>query len=417
MRTILPLLICFGLSGAEAATAGDVTLHVWDLDGSAARVGAPVFVEIDARDLFGKEKPPANLYLLEMDGSGDAGSSLIPVQFEPHVPGVRPVRLWWLMPKGPAGERRFRLAAGGEGPGPGLGNHYDVERRQVNVLEGSTRVLRYNHGSVPVPEGTHPHFAAGESYERGDYIHPLYGPHGEQLTEDYPKDHPHHRGVWWSWPVTRWKDQVADIWAVVGVWSRPVVPCRWTVGRVCATVAAENVWKFGKEEQPIAREEVLIRAFQQTEGCRFVDVEVRLTALADGVAIGGRPKRGYGGFSLRAAPCEERQITLHADPEDASPRRAWIDYSGVFAGGRGKSGVALFEHVTNPDYPNPLHEYPGCNCVMPAYPAAREVPLSKDKPLVLKHRLWIHTGGPDESKLADVWTVYANPPKVTIARQ
>ena len=417
MRIIFPLLVCLVLGNAETATAADATFHVSDPGGSAARVGAPVFVQIDARDLFGREKPPPNLYLVELGGAADAGAPIVSVQFEPHVPGQQPARLWWLMPPGPAGERRFRLAAGREGPGPGLGNHYDVERRQVNVLEGSTRVLRYNHGSVPVPEGTHPHFAAGESYERGDYIHPLYGPNGEELTEDYPKDHPHHRGVWWSWPLTRWKDQVADIWAVVGVWSRPVVPFRGTVGRVCGTVAAENIWKFGKGEEPIVREEVLIRAFPETDGCRFVDVQVRLTALADGVAIGGRPKAGYGGFSLRAAPCQERQITLHADPEDANPRRAWIDYSGVFAGGQGKSGVALFEHVDNPDYPNPLHEYPGCNCVMPAYPDKREVPLSKDKPLVLKHRLWIHTGGPDEAKLADVWTSYADPPRVTLVRE
>ncbi|HUT93578.1 MAG TPA: DUF6807 family protein [Thermoguttaceae bacterium] len=418
MRMIVPLLFCLGLSGAEAATAGDVTLRVWDLDGSAARVGAPVFVEIDARDLFGKEEPPPNLYLLEIDGAPDAGTPLVSVQFEPHVPGVRPARLWWLMPEGQAGERRFGLSAGREGPGPGLGNHYDWDRRQVNVLEGSTRVLRYNHGSVPVPEGTHPHFAAGESYERGDYIHPLYGPHGEELTEDYPKDHPHHRGVWWSWPVTRWKDRVADIWAVVGVWSRPAdVPCRWTVGRVCATVEADNVWKFGKQEYPIVRERVLIRAFPERDGCRFLDVEVQLTALADDVAIGGRPKAGYGGFSLRAAPCEDRKITLHLDPEGSDPRRSWIDYSGLFTGGQGKSGVAIFEHVTNPDYPNPLHEYPGCNCVMPAYPEMREVVLSKDEPLVLKHRLWVHPGGPDQSKLADVWTAYAKPPKVTIEKQ
>jgi hypothetical protein len=133
------------------------------------------------------------------------------------------------------------------------------------------------------------------------------------------------------------------------------------------------------------------------------------------VAIGGRPKRGYGGFSLRAAPCEERRITLHLDPEGARPRRAWIDYSGVFAGGEGTSGVALLEHVSNPDYPNPLHEYPGCNCVMPAYPAAREVNLPKGEPLVLNHRLWVHPGGPDEAELADVWSSYAAPPEVTIA--
>jgi hypothetical protein len=210
---------------------------------------------------------------------------------------------------------------------------------------------------------------------------------------------------------------VADIWAVSGVWARPVATRRIESGRVFAVVEAENVWKFGKAEEPIVREEVLIRAFRQTEGYRFVDVEVRLTALADGVAIGGRPKRGYGGFSLRAAPCEERQITLHLDPEDSDPRRAWIDYSGAFADGQGKSGVALLEHVTNPDYPNPLHEYPGCNCVMPAYPDAREVPLSKDKPVVVKHRLWIHSGGPNEGKLAEVWTSYANPPSVAVIEE
>ncbi len=89
----------------------------------------------------------------------------------------------------------------------------------------------------------------------------------------------------------------------------------------------------------------------------------------------------------------------------------------MFAGGKGLAGVAIFEHVTNPDYPNLLHEYPQCNCVMPAYPDKREVPLSKDRPLVLKHRLWIHTGGPDKDKLADVWASYAKPPKVTILEQ
>ena len=400
------------------ASAADQIFHVWDLDGAAARAGAPVFVEIDVRDLFGAEKPPAALYLSEIGRPRDAGTPpVISVQFQRHIPGVRPARLWWLMPPGPAGERRFGLSAGREGPGPGVGTHHDLERQQVNVLEGPVRVLRYNHGPVPVPEGTHPHFAAGESYERSDYIHPLFGPYGEELTEDYPRDHPHHRGVWWSWPVTRWKDEVADIWAVVGVWSLPTATCETAVGRVFAAVEAQNVWKFGKDQLPIVYEQVLIRVFRQTHRCRFVDVEVRLTALADHVAIGGRPKRGYGGFSLRAAPCEQREITLHTDPEGAEPRRSWIDYSGVFAGGKGPSGVTIFEHVTNPDYPNPLHEYPGCNCVMPAYPETREVPLSKDKPLVLKHRLWIHTGGPEEDKLADVWTAYAKPPRVTIERQ
>ena len=234
------------------------------------------------------------------------------------------------------------------------------------------------------------------------------GPHGEMLTDDYPQDHPHHRGVWWSWPVTRWNDQLADIWAVVGVWSQPHRIKRVETGPVFALLEAECTWKFGKDEKPIVFEEVRIRAFRQDERHRVVDVEVQLTALADGVSIGGRPNAGYGGFALRAAPCTDRKITSLVDPENRQPRRAWVDYSGQFTEGQGSSGVAIFEHVTNPDYPNPIHEYPQCNCVMPAYPDKREVTLSKDEPLLLKHRLWIHPGVPAEQTLANVWASYAH---------
>ena len=122
------------------------------------------------------------------------------------------------------------------------------------------------------------------------------------------------------------------------------------------------------------------------------------------------------GFALRAAPCPDPSITSFTDPEKRSPRRAWLDYSGQFSAGR-ESGVAIFEHVTNPDYPNPLHTYPQCNCVMPAYPETREVSLAKDKPLVLKHRLWIHAGATNPEALASVWTSYAEPPQVEIVRE
>jgi hypothetical protein len=68
----------------------------------------------------------------------------------------------------------------------------------------------------------------------------------------------------------------------------------------------------------------------------------------------------------------------------------------------------------NLGYPNPLHKYPGCNTVMPAYPEKRQVVLSKDKALVLKHRLWVHTEGSNEDRLADVWASYARPLQVTV---
>jgi len=401
------------LIAATIATSGvlaaDVTLVVSDPDGTAARVAAPVSTRINLQKRFGPSIDATRLRLVEDE-------STIPVQFVPDSVkrNAKAVgTLWWLMPPGPKGERRFRLTVANRSAPGALairathgGDYYDV-------TEGQLPVLRYNFGNVPVPEETPAHFAKGESYERGDYISPLYGPRGEVLTEDYPHDHAHHRGVWWSWPVTRWRDEVFDIWAVVGVHARPIAMNRAETGAVLAVLEPTSVWKW-KDQDPIVREQVTIRAFRRRNLNRTIDVEVRLTALVDGVAIGGRPKAGYGGFSLRAAPCQERKITLHAGPEAETPRRTWMDYSGVFAGGSGPSGVTLFEHVSNPDYPNPQQEYPAVNCIMPAFPGAREVSLRKGKTLVLKHRLWIHPGTADENQLSDVWSAYTHPPKVRV---
>jgi len=276
----------------------------------------------------------------------------------------------------------------------------NTEGQFVDIFEGGQLVLRYSHGNVPVPEGV------SAAYERGDYINLLYGLDGELLTDDYPHDHPHHRGLGWSWPVTRWKDEVRDIWAVRGVWARPVKLHRIESGDDAAVIEAESVWRWG-DKAPIVREFVVIRAMRQKDDTRLIDIEVRMTALADGVAIGGRPHGGYGGFGLRAAPVKQQKITEHIDPAGATPRRSWLDYSGRFQGGKGISGLTILEHPSNPDYPSEMRIYPNLNYIMPAFPGDREVPLSKTKPLVLKHRVIIHRGSADAANLPEAWKTYA----------
>ena len=77
-------------------------------------------------------------------------------------------------------------------------------------------------------------------------------------------------------------------------------------------------------------------------------------------------------------------------------------------GGAGeRAGVAVFEHPENPGYPNPHRNYPNLNCIMPAFPDEREVPLPRGAPLVLRHRLWIHGPEINEQLLAAVWADYA----------
>jgi hypothetical protein len=390
--------------------AGEPVLLLTARAGAASPHPAPVSVSLDLSKLFGKGVNPALLRVTEAPPSAAGPAEPMPAQFEADAPGSPRGVLWWLAPPGDRAERRFRLSLAAEQAKPIFSITADPKQDYYDIAQGTAPVLRYYHGTAPAPPGI------ATNYARGDYIMPLYGPSGEILTADYPPDHPHHRGLGWSWPVTRWGDEVRDLWAVVGVWSRPVAIRRREAGSVYALLHAENVWKWG-DTNPIVREAVFIRAFRSAADGRLLDLEVHLTALADRVAIGGRPHGGYGGFGLRAQPAQGRVITRYTDPPGAQPRRSWLDYSGVFAGGHGPAGLAIFEHVSNPFYPNELKEYPELNYVMPAFPGEREVPLSKAAPLMLRHRLWIHAGTPRTNELAQLWAVYTQPPKVAVLPQ
>ncbi len=397
------LLLVFSLN----SQAGEVVITVSDFEGAGQRMATPVALPMDLAQLLGTQVLPRRLQLMELNRVETRTVEAIPAQFEAEAHQSLRGTLWWLLPPGTARQRRFRLSVAADDAPPSVTVKVGDFKASYDMVEGALPILRYNHGTVPVPAGI------ATNYARGDYLMPLFGPAGEVLTDDYPKDHPHHRGISWSWPVTRWGNDVRDIWAVSGVWARPVALRRIESGPVFALLHAENVWKWG-DTNPIVREEVVLRAFHRSGSNRLVDVEVRLTALADRVAIGGRPHAGYGGFGLRAMPAQQRVITRHTDPPAAKTRRSWLDYSGVFAGGQGPAGVAIFEHVDNLYYPNTLLEYPELNYVMPAFPGEREVSLSKERPLVLRHRLWIHAGMAGEQQLADIWTAYAHPPQAKL---
>jgi methane monooxygenase PmoA-like len=423
------------LSVATQASADDPVLVATDADGSAARVGAPVSVDIDIAGVFDGAPDPGHLQLRELsDKPPQTGPAMLSVQFVPDCMGSTKGKLWWLMPPGPKGQRRFQLVVGDQPITPRIRANLDRKRKAIDVTEGDLPVLRYNHGTVPPPPEIVEHFEKKKKppffYARGDYIHPVYGPDGEELTDDYSMNHPHHRGICWAWPVVRWRGESRDIWAVRvlptepgGVWARPVSIDRIEAGPVLAIIEAENVWKWGDRE-PIVREHVTIRAFGQRDRCRFIDVEIRLTALVDELSIGGRPGVSYGGFTFRTFPeFDQRRIDMEIDPSTASPRRAWFHLTGNFPGGRGPAGVALLENVTNPDYPSfptPKNadrvpgKYPKWRTMQPAWPGDREVALAKGQPLVLKHRLWIHPGLRDDKVLRDIWTTYANPVSTSI---
>jgi hypothetical protein len=334
------------------------------------------------------------------------GKTVIPAQSDGE-------HLWWMVSPQAGGTAVFHVVDA-EAPRP---ERMDLEKTDgsYTFLEDSMPIMQYRYRTVPMPEGLQMHhFPDGRKFggPRSNYLHPVFGLHGELLTDDYPADHPHHRGVWWSWPVTRFGDRVADIWAVSDVRAYPEAIKEKKTGPVFARLTAVNLWKFGEEKIPIVREEATFQVFRRGPTGRAIDVTVAFFALEEGVAIGGRPEGGYGGFSLRAAPAREQKITTYIDPSNApEPRIAWLDYTALFDG-KALSGITIIEGRTNPGWPNAFLTYPHLNCGMPAFPGDREYPLEKateadaEPSLILKHRLWIHEGSANDSVLRDVVEAY-----------
>jgi hypothetical protein len=269
----------------------------------------------------------------------------------------------------------------------------------VEVSEGGIPVLRYSHGDTSVPEGI------GKEFARGDYVSALYGLNGELLTEDYPKDHPHHRAVNWSWATVQWKGEMRDLFAVRGIWARPVGKPHTSVTPGTVTITEDSVWKWD-DKTPVVSETVDIRVHPRSEEGQAIDFDIRLTALVDVLEFCGRLEAGYSGFNVRMAPAKGQEIVFHSDPAGTQPRRAWADYSAEFKGGKGRSGLAILQSADNPMFPQEWRKYPDLNFFQPLYPGGKLIPMPKDTPVTLHYRLWIHPGGADDKALATQWDQY-----------
>ncbi len=341
-------------------------------------------------------------------------------------------RLWWIQPAGSVGTQKYSLAPYSSDK-TGMKCVHDAENNAYTIFENDRPVLRYNFGEVPKPDDVVLHkFADGRYYggTRGDYIHPIYGFDGEILTDDFPADHPHHRGLWWSWPVTRWNSRVEDIWAVCDVRSYPVAIRRIEVGPVMTVIEAESEWRFAQRpaqsgdplpedsDKPFVRENAVMRVFASRGVTRFIDTDVTLTALEDGVAIGGRPGAGYGGITMRTAKADSLTVTCTPDPEGKITEPAtvggspdapnWIDVTGNFPSRDGvkRFGMTLFEHPKTPGYPDNRHLYPPIFCFMNAFPGDREFALPREESLELRARLWIHSGDVPQDDIQNLGRQY-----------
>lgn len=277
------------------------------------------------------------------------------------------------------------------------------------IVDGQTPVLRYNYQQVPEPAEVKGRISAGNrkyAVARSDYLHPLYGPQGEVLTEDWSPDHPHHRGFYWAWPEVDWQGRRGDLHALQSVFARPTGEIREEQGADYVQIVAENQWHW-EDGTPIVREQASFRVWQKTAAGRAIDLQFRFTALAADVQVARRGTQHYGGLNVRLSAAADQRIETFTDPATATPRRAWAQRSGTPQGGQGLIGITILQHPDNPEYPGDWVQYPNLSWIQPTFPTANtRYTISRDKPLVLKYRLWIHAGRQTPETIQAWWDAY-----------
>jgi hypothetical protein len=250
----------------------------------------------------------------------------------------------------------------------------------LELTDRGVPVFVYNHGMIlkeGVPEDRH----------RTDYLHPVYAPNGVVLTDDFPRDHYHHRGISWMWPIVRVDDVQYDLWSLKGIRQQFV---QWTERRIeaaSATLGIENGWYVA--ERRVAKEDVQIVAHPVVGGRRDLEFTLRLEALGKPVEFSGEPedRKGYGGFNFRFAPREQTVIRTESEsdaPDSDLRPHPWAEMAGVF---RGKpAGVRITIDPSNPGYPNGwcLRHY---GFLGVAYPGLQTFRLVPGQPLVMKFRV------------------------------
>ncbi|QDH80051.1 hypothetical protein FKX85_13825 [Echinicola soli] len=233
------------------------------------------------------------------------------------------------------------------------------------------------------------------NYPRANYVHPLYGLEGELLTEDFPDDHLHHRGIFWTWHQLYIKGKrIADPWFCEGI-SWDITNTEESIQGHQASLWSTVLWLSDSlQNTPVLKEKVKI-TFERLEADVFsLTFDISMTALVEGLEIGGsEDAKGYGGFSPRIKLPGD--VTFHSAGQEVTPQNLpvqagpWMNLKGTFDG-KSQSNVTIMGE------PDQLPSYQGwilrnANSMQNmAFPGNEPIALPKGVPLHFRNMILVH---------------------------
>ncbi|HNT35910.1 MAG TPA: PmoA family protein, partial [bacterium] len=347
------------------------------------------------------------------------GDTRIPIPSQMD-PSGQPV-LWWILNGKTAADsvRTFELYEGD--PVASMPVIVRQDEGWLEIVARGARVLRYNNGYVVPPVGTDPR------YIRSGYIHPAWSPTGLMVTEDFPADHLHHKGIWSAWTKTEFEGRHPDLWNLKGgTGTVRFAGFDWSAsgaifGGFAADMVHTDLSASPAKEALNERWEVRVWNLGGPDDTFWLwDLtSVQKTAGDSPLLL---PDYRYGGFGFRGSvEWVDEKLNLQTSEgktrvDGHGTKSRWCDMSGPV--GQGYAGVTILTHPSNFRFPQPMRIWDkGGTFFCYAPPLDGDFAIEPGKDFVSRYRYLIHDGEADRNTIERFWNDFAEPPVVEASFQ
>jgi len=297
----------------------------------------------------------------------------------------------------------------------------DHNEQALTIRAGNKNFLQYHHAIVYPPAGI------DTAYRRSGFIHPLWSPHGQELTRIQPPDHYHHYGIWNPWTHVLYKNDTIDFWNIGG--KKGTVRFAKFISTTSGPVFSEfSVLHEHVATQKNANDEVIIsekqtiRVYrpQENQNYYIVDFTSELTCATEFPVT--LLEYRYGGFAWRATEqwhknnnkilTSEEKIRSSADGTKAR----WFMVQGEVD--NDYAGIVLMSYPANYNHPEPIRIWPenqnerGDVFVNFSPTKNMNWKLEPGNKYVLNYRLLVYNGSFTFEKADKAWSYFAHPPNI-----
>jgi len=341
-------------------------------------------------------------------------------QFLPTANGFSLV--WILAGTLPAGTTRQYLLKEEKSTSATLAMAVEDTHKVLILKKKGNPILSYNYVLSTLPKGVDP------IYKRSGYIHPIYSPKGNVLTNINPKDHRHHYGLWNPWTHLVYDGKLYDLWNLVkrqGTVRSEEVDQAYQGNVMAGFKAHLGHYIFNdKAEKKIMDEWWTVKTWNVPEGNLWDFESALLPSTPLPVLI---KEYRYAGFGFRATAdwkkenCEMMTSEGYDRSETDGTRARWIYITGTCKGGR--SGLLFLGSPTNFNAPQPLRIWKsemnngrGDAFINFAPTKDRDWKLEFTKKQTLRYRVFVYDGEMTPKRAEAYWSDYVYPPTIIIVK-